>query len=71
MTNNKITPIGGQHRSASSLLAEVMNDPSVKKVIVFTLDGAGSLSFGHFDCTHEEIAFASVVLARKAYTEDA
>ena len=33
---SKVTPIGGVHKSASSLLAEIMNDLDVEKCVVVT-----------------------------------
>jgi hypothetical protein len=51
MTDSKVVPLGGKHQSASSLLAEIMNDPTAKRVAVFTFDGEGKMSFAHFDCT--------------------
>jgi hypothetical protein len=42
-SGNKITPLGGKHKSASSLLAEIMNDPAAKRVVVFTFDGEGTM----------------------------
>jgi hypothetical protein len=66
MTERKVIPLGGKHKSASSLLAEIMNDPKVKRVVVFTFDGEGNMSFAHFDCTRSEMAYASVIAAKHA-----
>ena len=70
MNGNKITPLGGKHKSASSLLAEIMNDPKAKRGVVFTFDGEGNMSFAHFDCTRSEMAYASVIAAKHAAEGD-
>ena len=70
MNNPKIVPIGGKHRSASSLLAEVMNDPDVKRVVIFAFDDHGAMSFAHFGCKRSEMAYASVIAAQHAAEGD-
>ena len=68
--DNKITPLGGKHKSASSLLAEAMNDPNAKRAVVFTFDGEGNMGFGQFGVTRSEMAYASVIAARHAAEGD-
>jgi hypothetical protein len=70
MTESKVVPLGGKHKSASSLLAEIMNDPKAKRVVVFTFDGEGNMGFAHFDCTRSEMAYASVIAAKHAAEGD-
>jgi hypothetical protein len=62
----KIVPIGGVHKSSQSLLAEIMNDPAVKGVVVFGFDDVGGMSFAHFDVSRAEMAYASVTAAKHA-----
>ena len=66
MSQSKIVPLGGKHQSASSLMAVAMNDPNAKHVVIFTIDGEGSMGFSHFGCTRSEMAYASVIAARHA-----
>jgi hypothetical protein len=70
MNKSKVVPLGGKHKSASSLLAEVMNDPTTKRVVLFTFDGEGNMSFAHFECTRSEMAYASVIAAKHAAEGD-
>ena len=59
MSENKIVPLGGKHRSAKSMLAEIMNDPDMASCVVFTFDGKGNMGFGQFGVSSQEMAFAS------------
>lgn len=61
---NKIVPLGGKHKTVSSLLAEIMNDPDAKKCVIFTFDGEGNMGFSHVDVTRMEMAFASTIAAQ-------
>lgn len=63
----KITPIGGRHRSARSLLAEVMNDPDMVKCVVVTLSEDGDVGVAHFEMTRAEITYAAAVIQRMAF----
>lgn len=62
----KISPIGGKHRSASSLLAEVMNDPKMVKCVVVTLNDAGDFGMAHYEMTRAEMTFAAATLVKWA-----
>jgi hypothetical protein len=66
----KVFPIGGEHKSASSLLAECMDDPQTKRVVVFSFDGQGSMSFAHFGVTRMEMAYAAAIAAKQAAEGD-
>jgi hypothetical protein len=62
---NKIVPIGGVHKTASSLLAEIMSDDMVEKVIVLTMDKDRNMKFAHLNFTDEEMSLASIILQKK------
>jgi hypothetical protein len=62
---SKVVPIGGSHKSASSLLAEVMTDPNLERVLICGFMKNGEMNFTHFECTLQEFAFASVYLAHR------
>jgi hypothetical protein len=66
---SKIAPIGGVHRSARSLLAEVMNDPYMVKCIVITMNEAGEIGWGHFETTRAEMTYAAAFINRMAFDE--
>ena len=66
---SKVTPIGGVHRSARSLLAEVMNDPGLAKCVVITLDKDGNIGWGHFEMSRAEMTYAAATINRMAFDE--
>jgi len=63
---NKIIPLGGEHRSASSMLAEIMNDPNLRSVVVVSFLEDGTTAFSHFNVSRAEMAYASLLLGEKA-----
>ncbi len=67
--SNVITPIGGAHRSAKSLLAEVMNDPGLEKCVVMTIDKEGNGGIAQFEMTRAEMCYAAAVIVREAFSE--
>ncbi len=67
---NKVTPIGGRHRSAISLLAEVMNDPDMDRCIVLTFRRGGDIGWGHYEVTQAETTYAAALLNRLAFDEE-
>lgn len=60
-TTNKIIPLGGEHKSASSMLAEVMNDPELDRVAVFVKTKSGHLKSGHFGMLDYDMAMISII----------
>lgn len=66
----KIAPIGGTHRSARSLLAEIMNHPNMKRCVVVTIAEDGSLGWGHYEMTGAELTYAAALLNRLAFGDD-
>ena len=64
MTENKIIPLGGKHKSPQSLLAEVMNDPNLTKVAVFTFHKDGSMGQAYIGLSNAEMAFVGAVATR-------
>ena len=67
---SKITPIGGKHRSARSLLAEVMNDANVTRCVVVTFDADGNVGWGHYEVSRGEMTYAAALLTRIAFDDD-
>jgi hypothetical protein len=63
---NKIVPLGGAHKSAQSLLAEVMNDQNVQRVVLVTFKEDGATGLAHFQCTRQEMAWASLLISNAA-----
>ncbi len=68
--SSKIVPLGGKHRSAKSLLAEVMNDPNMEKVVLVTLSADGGIGWAHFEMSRAEMAWAGLVLQRLAFDDE-
>ena len=68
--SNKITPIGGTHRSAASLLAEIMNDPNMVRCVVITFDVDGNVGWGHYEVSRGEMTYAAALLNRIAFDDD-
>lgn len=58
----KIVPLGGKHRSARSLLAEIMNDEDVETVVVYAFSKDGLLKCAQFGMTVRNMAWAAVDL---------
>jgi hypothetical protein len=67
MKDNVVVPMGGRHKSASSLLAEIMNDPTLAKVVVFTIDHDGDGLVAHYEMTRAELTFAAARIQRFAF----
>lgn len=65
---NVITPLGGKHRSARSLLAEIMND-DISKCVVVCIDAAGDSHIAHFDMTLAEMCYAAEMIRRFSFGE--
>lgn len=66
---SNIVPLGGSHRSAKSLLAEVMNDPGLARCVVITFAEDGGVGWGHFEMTRAEMTYAAALINRIAFEE--
>lgn len=64
---SKIVPLGGAHRSAKSLLAQVMNDPELDKCVVVTISKNGDIGIAHFEMTRAEMCYAAAVITRHTF----
>lgn len=62
---SKIVPLGGQHKTAHSLFAELMNNPDIKKCAVVTMHEDGSSGFVHLDMSLQELCFAATLIQSK------
>lgn len=67
---SKVHPLGGKHKSASSMLAEAMADLDCKRALVFWFDDSGNMKYGHFEVTRKETAYAAAVALQIAVEED-
>jgi hypothetical protein len=63
----KVVALGGKHKSPSSLLSQAMADPTVKNVVVFTFHDNGESEVAHFECTRQQLAWASLSIGRMAF----
>lgn len=66
---NKIVPFGGEHKSARSLLAEAMNDPSLDHCVLVCFDEDGNYGVSHFKMTRERMCFASELIKGMAFED--
>ncbi len=60
---SKVVALGGKHKSVSSLLSQAMADETVKNVVVVTFHENGECELAHFECTCQQLAYASVLIA--------
>lgn len=67
MPNNddlKVVPIGGKHRSFSSLAGEAMEDKRAVKGVIYWFEEDGTMHFGEFGMTrHDQGMVTMQVLA--------
>lgn len=70
MDEQKIVPIGGSHRSAKSMLAEVMNDPDLERCIVVSIGKGGGIGWGHYEMSRAEMTYAAALIQRLAFDEE-
>lgn len=66
---NVIVPLGGRHQSARSLLAEIMNDPELEKVVLVAYQRNGDSMVAHYQCTRAELTFAAATIERFAFDD--
>jgi hypothetical protein len=58
MANNKdlkVVPIGGKHRSFSSMAGEAMEDKKAKRGMIFWFDEEGTMHFGEFGILRSDV----------------
>jgi hypothetical protein len=66
----KIVPLGGHHRSARSMLAEVMNDPNLDRCVVITFGKDDGVGWGHYEVSRAEMTYAAALLQRLAFDDE-
>ena len=66
---NVVTPLGGRHKSARSLLAEAMNDPDLDQCVIISFSKDGDYGVSHFEMTRERLCFAAELLKRLAFED--
>jgi hypothetical protein len=69
MNESKVVALGGKHKSVSSLLSQAMADPTVKNVIIMTFHDDGACETAHFECTRQQMAWASLCVGRMAFDD--
>jgi hypothetical protein len=67
---NKIVPIGGKHMSAASLLAEIMNDPEVERLVIVTFLTDGDCGTAQFETTRAELCYAAALIQKMAFEDE-
>ena len=63
---SKVVAIGGKHRSVPSLLSQAMADSTIKTCCLITFHENGESEIAHFECTRQQLAYASVIMANFA-----
>lgn len=63
--NAQVIALNGTHPTIASFLGAISGDAGVLSLAVVVF-GSGDSRFAHFECTREQLAFASVVLAQKS-----
>lgn len=66
---NNIIPLGGSHKSAKSLLAEIMNDPNLERCVIITMSKDGGIGWGHYEMTRADMTYAAALIQRMAFDE--
>ena len=66
LTMNKVSPIGGTHRSPQSFFAEFMNDEDIEHCVVVAILKNGKSRIGKFDISRAELAFAALLIQHEA-----
>ena len=66
---SKVVALGGKHKSVPSLLSQAMADPTIKNVCIVTFHENGDSETAHFECTREQMAFASLAMGRMAFDD--
>lgn len=65
----KVVALGGKHKSVSSLLSQAVADETVKNVIIMTFHENGDYETAHFECSRQQMAWASLCVSRMAFEE--
>lgn len=65
----KIIPLGGKHRSAQSLLAELQANPSITGVAVVTFQGDHDVGYAYYDCSPELLTLAGAILTQRGLAD--
>ena len=51
------------------MLAEVMNDPGLKRCVIVTFDEDGNVGWGHYEVSRGEMTYAAALLNRIAFDD--
>lgn len=65
-----VVPIGGKHKSVKSLLAEIMNDTDVERLVIVTFLKDGECSMAQFETTRADLCYAGALIQRMAFDDD-
>jgi len=65
----KVVPLGGKHKSVSSLLAEIISDVEIEKCVIVALRKDGEAWTAHYEMTRADMCYAAALLQRLAFEE--
>lgn len=61
-----IVPIKGKFEGWRTLLAHIMEDDTVERLVIVTSCTDGSMKSAHFEMTREQMAYAALVIQQNA-----
>jgi len=64
-----IEPLRGSFENWRALLGHIMEDDDVERFVIVTLKKDGTMWTAHFEMTIAEIAYAALLLQKKAMEE--
>jgi hypothetical protein len=69
MMASKIVPIGGEHRSPQSLLAQLQSDDTIRGVAVVYFHGKNDVGYAYHEVNAEELTLAGAILTQQGLRE--
>lgn len=66
----KVVPFGKRFENWRALLAHVAEDAAIEDFVIVTSDKEGQMGFAHFNMSRERLAYAALVIQRKALGGD-
>lgn len=64
---SKVVAIGGKHKSVPSLLSQAMADTTIQNVVIATFHDNGDCEVAHFECTRQQLAYASLAIGNMVW----
>lgn len=65
----KVVPLGGQHRSPQSLLAQLQSDQTIRGAAVVYFHGENDVGYSYVSVSAEELTLAGALLTQQGLRE--